>query len=179
MLPRKAFFQVLLLSGLLAATVYHSANSQEKAAMQDTHGEELRGRLIFEGKGSCTSCHRIGERGSTLGPNLTAIGTQLTVEQLNNSLLSPDPEVAPKYRRYQVTTRHGEVMTGKLLNQDPYSLQMITSDNRLIAFARSELRSWGFVQTVPMPSYRETLSTQERADLVAYLVSMTGVGLSQ
>ncbi len=156
----------VLLSGMLAAQV----------AETQSPGDPIRGQALFAGKGQCASCHRVGETGSALGPNLTAAGSQLTVEQLRKSLLDPDPTVPLAYQRYRVITRDGKTIAGRLLNQDPYSLQMIDSDNQLVAFERSELREWGSMPTPPMPSYRRTLNTDELADVLAYLASLKGVG---
>jgi cytochrome c peroxidase len=36
---------------------------------------EARGRLVFEGKGQCLSCHAVNGIGSRLGPSLTEIGS--------------------------------------------------------------------------------------------------------
>ena len=167
----------VLLNGILAAQVRESAVEAERHAGETQHpGNPIRGRAIFEGEGHCTSCHRVGDSGSALGPNLTAAGTELTVDQLRNSLLDPNPTVPPAYQRYRVITRDGKAISGRLLNQDPYSLQMIDSDNQLVAFERSELREWGSMQTPPMPSYRQTLNTDELADVLAYLTSLKGVG---
>ena len=173
----KVWVAAVVLNGILAAQVRESAVEAEKRAGEaQLPGNPIRGRAVFEGKGHCTSCHRVGDTGSALGPNLTAAGTELTVDQLRNSLLDPNPTVPPAYQRYRVITRDGKVISGRLLNQDPYSLQMIDSDNQLVAFERSELREWGSMQTPPMPSYRRTLNTDELADLLAYLVSLKGVG---
>lgn len=167
----------ILLSGILTAQVREGAVGGEKntAETQPT-GDPIRGHAVFAGKGHCTSCHRVGESGSALGPNLTSIGTELTVDQLRKSLLNPNPTVPPAYQSYRVITRDGKTISGRLLNQDPYSLQMIDSENQLVAFERSELREWGSMQTPPMPSYRRTLNTYELADVLAYLVSLKGVG---
>jgi putative heme-binding domain-containing protein len=127
---------------------------------------------VFAGKGHCASCHRVGDLGSALGPNLTSIGTELTVDQLRKSLLDPSSTVPPVYERYRVITRDGKAISGRLLNQDPYSLQMIDSNNQLVAFERSELREWGSALTSPMPSYSGTLNTDELADVLAYLASL-------
>jgi putative heme-binding domain-containing protein len=167
----------VLLNGILAAQVRESAVEAERHAGETQHpGDPIRGRAVFEGEGHCTSCHRVGDSGSALGPNLTAAGTELTVDQLRNSLLDPNPTVPSAYQRYRVITRDGKAISGRLLNQDPYSLQMIDSDNQLVAFERSELREWGSTQTPPMPSYRRTLNTDELADVLAYLASLKGVG---
>jgi putative heme-binding domain-containing protein len=167
----------VLLNGVLAAQVRESAGEAERHGGETQHmGDAIRGRAVFEGAGHCTSCHRVGDSGSALGPNLTAAGTELTVDQLRNSLLAPNPTVPPAYQRYRVITRGGKAISGRLLNQDPYSLQMIDSNNQLVAFERSELREWGSMQTPPMPSYRRTLNTDELADVLAYLTSLKGVG---
>jgi mono/diheme cytochrome c family protein len=34
-------------------------------------GDPARGKAILEGKGNCLSCHRVGENGSRVGPDLT------------------------------------------------------------------------------------------------------------
>ncbi len=156
----------VLLSGILAAQVARNPRSR---------GIQSAAKRFCGQRASCTSCHRVGETGSALGPNLTAAGTQLTVEQLRKSLLDPDPTVPLAYQHYQVITQDGKTISGRLLNQDPYSLQMIDSDNQLVAFERSELRESGFMQTPPMPSYSGTLNTGELADVLAYLASLKGV----
>ena len=96
------------------------------------------------------------------------VGTQLTVDQLRKSLLDPDPTVPGDLSTLRVITRDGKAISGRLLNQDPYSLQMIDSDSQLVAFERSELREWGFHANSAMPSYRETLNT-DRAGRLAGL----------
>ncbi len=172
----KLSIAALFLSGILDAQVKENANSVEKSAGEmQLHGNPLRGQTVFEGKGQCTSCHRVGETGSALGPNLTDVATHLTVDQLRKSLLNPDPVVTVTYQRYQVMTRDGKTIFGRLLNQDPYSLQMIDSGGHLVAFKRSDLRESGFIKTPAMPSYRETLNADELDDVLAYLASLNGV----
>jgi mono/diheme cytochrome c family protein len=82
----------VLLSGILPAQVPESAVGAERNASEtQLPGDPIRGQAVFRGKGHCTSCHRVGDSGSALGPNLTAVGTEFTVDQLRKSLLSPDP----------------------------------------------------------------------------------------
>jgi hypothetical protein len=72
-----------------------------------------------------------------------------------------------------VTTAGRDVIEGRLLNQDTFTVQLIDEDERLRSFDRSELRDFAFVAS-PMPSYVGTLSAQEIADLVRYLTSLQG-----
>ncbi len=137
-------------------------------------GNAAHGREIFDGKGKCLSCHRVRDRGSMMGPNLSKIATELSVEQLQKAVLDPDPKVQPANQLYRVVTRQGKTVTGKLLNQDVFSLQMLDSQRQLVAFKKADLREFGFMQTPPMPSYRDTLSAEEQTDLIAYLATLQG-----
>ena len=74
----------------------------------------------------------------------------------------------------KIVTRAGKVVRGKLLNQDPYSIQMLDSDGNLVAFDRSALREAGFEPATPMPSYKSRLTPQQQADLLAFLASLRG-----
>jgi putative heme-binding domain-containing protein len=165
---------VVMVSGV-HAQLQNGSTPDKSAAETSGLGDPARGRALFEGKGGCTSCHRVGDTGSVTGPNLSEIGQQRTADQLKKSLLDPDATVQPNNQLYRVVTRGGKTITGKLLNQDVYSLQMIDSEGQLVACQRADLRDAGFVQTPPMPSYRDKLSSEEQADLLAYLASLKSV----
>ncbi len=54
-------------------------------------------------------------------------------------------------------------------------MQILDSKERLVSLQRSDLRESGFIDDSPMPSYRGKLSSQELADVVAYLGSLKGL----
>jgi putative heme-binding domain-containing protein len=137
-------------------------------------GDIGRGKSLYDGKGGCAACHRVAAVGSRLGPDLTAIGRSRRAEQLQRALIDPDAEVVPSNRFYRVETRDGEVTTGRLLNLDTFTVQLLDSTERLRSFQKADLRSHGWAPT-PMPSYRSTFTSQEIADVVSYLVSLKGV----
>ncbi|MEJ0099381.1 MAG: hypothetical protein WDO12_06415 [Pseudomonadota bacterium] len=72
-----------------------------------------------------------------------------------------------------MTTRDGQRTSGRLLNHDAYSVQLLDSNEQLRSFARADLASEGFIPS-PMPSVRGKLNAAELADLVSYLVSLRG-----
>ena len=78
-------------------------------------------------------------------------------------------------RYYRVTTKSGETVTGRLLNIDTFSVQLIDTKDRLLSFSKSDLREAAFLGKSPMPAYKQQLSSQELSDLVAYLVSLKGI----
>jgi putative heme-binding domain-containing protein len=137
-------------------------------------GDAGRGRSIFEGKGGCISCHRVGASGARTGPDLSTVGGQRRSVELERSILDPGAVVLPNHRSFRVVTRDGVVTTGKLLNHDLFTVQMLDSKERLVSFEKSSLREYAFVDTSPMPAYKDKLSAEEVADLVSYLVSLKG-----
>jgi len=131
-------------------------------------GDPANGKVIFEGKGACTNCHRIKGNGSHFGPDLSEVGGR-SPEQLETSILDPDAEIAPANRIIRVVSKNGTTTIGRLLNEDTFSLQMIDKMERLLSFQKADLREYAFESKSPMPSFREKLTAQEVADVVAYL----------
>jgi len=121
---------------------------------------------------SCFDCHRIRDRGSRLGPNLSDIGNRRTPDRLRQALVTPDEEVTPENRFVRLVTKDGATITGRLLNQDPFSIQLITPKEELKTYMRSALREYAIVDKGLMPSVRGKLTDQQIADLVAYLASL-------
>lgn len=139
------------------------------------NGNAARGKALFAGKGNCASCHRVDGVGSRVGPDLSDIAALRRTAEIEQSLLDPNAEILPQNRTYRAVTSKGEVITGRLLNIDSFTVQILDSKERLLSLQRSDLRESGFVKDSPMPSYRDKLSSQELADVVAYLATLKGI----
>jgi putative heme-binding domain-containing protein len=136
-------------------------------------GDPDRGRALFEDEGECLQCHRVAGTGSRSGPDLTRIGLERRTAELEIALLEPDAEVQPANRTYRVVPHSGTAVTGRLLNHDTFTVQLIDTDERLRSFDKSNLREHGFTAS-PMPSYRDLLDAQQIADLVSYMSTLRG-----
>ena len=66
------------------------------------------------------------------------------------------------------------VVTGRLLNQSSFSVQILDAKEQLRSFDRSDLKEFAIKTTSEMPSYRGVLDPQEIADVVTYLVTLRG-----
>jgi cytochrome c oxidase cbb3-type subunit 3 len=137
-------------------------------------GDAAKGRSVFEGKGQCLTCHSVSGVGSRVGPNLTEIGALRRVSELQRSLLEPGAEVRADHRSVRAVARDGTVVTGRLLNQDSFSVQLLDANERLVSLDKTILREFAIQKTSSMPSYRETLSASEMADVLGYLVTLKG-----
>ncbi len=87
-------------------------------------GDPAKGKELVAANG-CTRCHRIGDTGSRVGPNLTDIGDRRTPDRLETSILQPDDEVLPENRFVLVTMKDGTTVRGRLLNHDAISVQLM------------------------------------------------------
>src|SRR5262249_48999677 len=81
-------------------------------------GNTAAGKLVYETKGGCASCHTIGQRGGIIGPDLTRVGRRRSLKYLEESIVSPDADLPLAYRAVRVVTASGETVTGVRLNED-------------------------------------------------------------
>jgi len=136
-----------------------------------TAGDSARGKALFDGKGKCATCH---SETSRTAPPLSDIGMLRRPLELEQSILDPGATLNANYRFARAVTRTGTVVTGRLLNQSSFSVQMLDSAEKLRAFDRASLREFTILKTSPMPSSRGTLDAQEVADIVTYLTTLRG-----
>lgn len=164
---------------------------------QPPTGDPARGKAIFEGKGDCQSCHRVNGVGSRLGPDLSDIGVPrrggrggggggkqaapapaptLNLTALETSILDPDADVAISNRLVRIVTKDGKSVTGRLLNHDNFTVQFIDPQGKLRSYLKADLKESTVLTKGLMPSYKDRLSSQEVADVVAYLSMLKGPG---
>jgi putative heme-binding domain-containing protein len=136
-------------------------------------GDAVRGKSVFEGPGNCLGCHRVNERGSFAGPDLSDIGQIRPAPQIQRSLLDPDGSMWPINRPVRAVLRDGTAVTGRRLNEDSYTVQIVTEQGRLMSLLKSELKEWSVASHSPMPSAKD-MPADTLADLMAYLMSLTG-----
>lgn len=159
-------------AGMIVGYLHSTAADPTRQAFAG--GDAALGKEIFEGQGQCQKCHRIKGVGSRLGPDLSEIGSLRRAVQLQQSILDPDSEIAPSNRPYRVVLKDGAIVDGTLLNQDTFTVQLRDTKDNLRSFEKSDLKQYEFVDRSPMPSYRNRLSSQQIADVVAYLTTLKG-----
>ncbi|HUA19658.1 MAG TPA: c-type cytochrome [Bryobacteraceae bacterium] len=153
---------------------YLRQRAEENEAGTSNAAEIARGRAIFQSKG-CENCHRVNGKGSRVGPDLSDIGALRMPAEIERSILDPNAEILAENRYVRAVTRDGTTITGRILNEDTFSLQLIDSHENLVSLSKAGLREYSFLKNSPMPSFRGKLSSAELADLIAYLASLKGL----
>jgi putative heme-binding domain-containing protein len=133
-----------------------------------------RGHALFSGKAACATCHRVSGVGARTAPDLTDIGAVRTPAALQRSLLDPTRAMFPINRQVRIVTRDGRTVRGRRLNEDTYSVQLVDDAARLVTVLKTDIKEFDLATTSAMASVASTLSSDEVADLVAYLLSLRG-----
>jgi putative membrane-bound dehydrogenase-like protein len=120
----------------------------------------------------CASCHKLGNEGHDVGPDLHGALGNKTKEALIIDILDPNREVDPRFVNYVVTTKAGRSVTGLLAVETPASVTLRRADNAEDTILRTQIDSMQATSQSLMPEELEKqLSKQDVADVVAYLLS--------
>lgn len=121
---------------------------------------------------SCLRCHRLGERGSPTGPDLTHVSKRFDGRALLESVLEPSRQIDPKYAHSSFLLSDGRVVAGRtvgvsstqlIIETDPFGGRTQTVDRDAIESSMLGSRS-------PMPEgLLDTLTKDEVLDLFALL----------
>jgi putative heme-binding domain-containing protein len=137
-------------------------------------GDAGRGKVVYDGKGGCAACHRVKGEGSRSGPDLSDIGVTRKPAGIQLSLLQPTAGMLAINRPVKIVTRDGRTITGRRLNEDTQTVQLMTNDEKLVSLVKADIRDYDIGTGSGMPSYSGRLTDSETADLLAYLLSLKG-----
>src|SRR5437867_4030718 len=135
-------------------------------------GDTAAGERFFFGKGQCGSCHMVLGRGKASGPDLSAIGRQLTLAELEKALVDPSVQIADGYAVVNVRLRDGSIVRGFARHEGARDLQLQTPEGRLYLLLENEYQIVSRHKASLMPPLQAT--GQERRDLLAWLSTLAG-----
>jgi putative heme-binding domain-containing protein len=141
-------------------------------------GDPERGETIFLGKAGCSGCHMAAGKGGFISSDLSAYARTRTVEQIRNEITAP-PKNDHRARLATATLRSGERYTGRVRNEDNFSVQLQTLDGIFHFLAKSELEGLEYSSQPLMPTdFASTLNPDELNDVVSYLISVAASSTS-
>ena len=124
---------------------------------------------------SCVVCHRFGGEGGAVGPDLTTLMNRFTPRDVVEAVVEPSRVVPDQYRNIAVKLRNGNVIVGKVVDEDDLRIRIMTDMTRprdLTVVQRSELAVRKVSETSLMPAkLLDRLNEDEVLDLLAYLLS--------
>ncbi|HUF61638.1 MAG TPA: PVC-type heme-binding CxxCH protein [Verrucomicrobiales bacterium] len=152
----------------------HSASLATLAADLPT-GDPARGSLIFQDpRTACATCHQIGYKGGTLGPDLSRIGSVRTRADLLESIAFPGASFVRSYEPVEIRTRDGDIHYGIIRNQGAATLTLALGPaipDRELPLSQIESVSPGRISLMPA-GLDQLLPPTDLADLLAFLESL-------
>jgi putative heme-binding domain-containing protein len=132
-------------------------------------GDKVNGQKIYLER--CASCHRLGNAGHALGPDLATVKTA-GKEKLLVNILDPNREVAPNYLAYLVETKDGQSLVGLIANETATSLTLRQAFGQESVLLRSNLQRFESQKLSLMPEGLDAgLSPQGMADLLEFITA--------
>ena len=148
----------------------------DSAAILLLSGDPVRGARLVAADGklaSCQACHFIQGQGRHFGPDLSRIGAQQNAAQLLESLIAPSKTIGPLYRTTIFELRDGTSHAGFVRARGANEIVLTIPSGQSIKLKHADLASEKTLPTSLMPEGQlQELTSQEAADLVAYLASL-------
>lgn len=125
------------------------------------------------GKGTCIACHKIGEVGRPIGPDLSKIGAIRTERDLLESILFPSNTLSRDYEAHIIETSSGESMMGVIKSHTAEGLLVVDAAGQEKNIPHSTITGDTTLTMSLMPMGLDaTVPEQELLDLVAWLRSL-------
>ena len=157
-----------------ASEIFTAAIPADRQKVLQDYGRVLemdsnpqRGQTLFVK--NCASCHRIGNLGTDVAPDISDSRTKLP-QQLLTDILQPNRAIDNNYISYTVVTEDGRILTGILTSESSTSITLKQPEGKLETLLRTEieeLRSNG-VSLMPV-GLEKNLSHQGMADVISFI----------
>lgn len=157
---------------MTSLAVYLRTLSKGSTPQGKVPGDPAQGQAIFA-KNGCAGCHRIGDRGSIFGPDLSRVGTGRSLEYLRESVTDPSADIPEEYQGVTAVLNDGKKITGLRINEDTFSLQLRDSTQNIRMFQKDQLSNVIDETKSLMPAYN-SLPPEDLQNLVAYLSTLRG-----
>jgi putative heme-binding domain-containing protein len=148
-------------------------NADRQKVIDELKEALLKGGSVENGKKMfaqhCAKCHKHGAEGTAIGPDLTGFGVH-PKEEMVIAILDPSRSVEGNFKLYRVQTADDRAVLGILGAQTGTSVEIIDSEAKRHALAKSDIVSMKETDKSLMPEgFEKVMKPQELADLLEFL----------
>jgi putative heme-binding domain-containing protein len=131
-------------------------------------GSIAAGAIVYT-KAQCASCHRMGEKGTSVGPDLTSLTKRFTRRETIESILYPSHVISDQYASKKVMTRDGKIASG-IMSKTAKGISIRTSDLQNVTIDKDDIEEIVPSKQSLMPAgLLDNLSPNDIRDLMCYL----------
>mgnify|MGYP003322582919 FL=1 len=164
-------FELHLPPGAIPERLGDRINPQTILAIK---GDVARGRDLFavaEGV-QCRNCHKIGDAGKALGPDLAALKSKQSKAEILDSILYPSRRIDAKYAYYVIETTEGRVLSGMVKDQTDEHVTIVDPKGEVQKLAKESVDRMERQNQSLMPELLvKNLTAQQLADLLEFLTN--------
>lgn len=146
------------------------------AELNDGHlvGNAANGMSAFA-KAQCTKCHRFGNVGDVVGPDLTTVAQRFQKREVLESIIYPSHVISDQYATRTLVMRDGRQFSGIVGSAGPGMYLVLQADGQKIRVPQNGVEQMvnSTISTMPEGLLNE-LSMQEIMDLFAFLYNERG-----
>lgn len=167
----------LSLAAVLPVTASQARDKDalQKTLLAATTGDKAAGRAIFEKV--CVTCHKFGDVGKEIGPDLSTIAATRKKPEIIESLLWPSRVIADQYQPVLVQTKDGDVFSGLVIKENARALTLVTPEHpeTPIEILKSKIQDRQKSTVSAMPeNLLDPYTPEQISGLIALLLSGPG-----
>jgi putative heme-binding domain-containing protein len=130
-------------------------------------GDPQRGLELF--KKTCATCHKMGEIGTNVGPDISDSRTK-TPEFLLTNILDPNRAVDGNYFGYTILDVEGRVHTGIITSETASSVTLRMPEGKDLTLLRSDIEEMVNTGQSLMPvGLEKDITPEQMADLISFI----------
>src|SRR5207237_6067245 len=133
------------------------------------------GRALFLNaeKSQCLKCHRLGDQGERIGPELTGVGSRFSRIYVVESILEPSRAIAPSFGTMIVSLKNGKDLSGVKVTETETTLTLADNQGQKHILAKTDIEERRVSTVSTMPEGLEKRCTEDEfVDLIAFLMSL-------
>lgn len=170
-------FETIVLPAYNTAVAATEAKKRQLGPLADkviASGKAANGEKHFKAsKGTCIACHKIGDTGRAIGPDLSHIGAIRTERDLLESILFPSNTLARDYEAHIIETSDGQQTLGVIKSHTAEGLLVLDIAGQEKNVPHQQITGDTTLTTSLMPmGLDQTMPENELLDLVAWLRSL-------
>jgi len=144
--------------------------SQLLTNMQTGLGNAQRGHDVFS-KAQCATCHRVGNLGENVGPDLTNLAQRFSMREAIESTIDPSKVIPDRYASKKIMTTDGNQFAGMAVQQADGSYFILQNDGKRIRIKADDVDQVAESTTSAMPAgLLDGLSESEIKDLFTFMM---------
>lgn len=118
----------------------------------------------------CAGCHRIGNDGVQLGPELTGAGKH-GVRYFLENIIDPDAVIGSDFQMTTIETKDGRLVSGLLIKETGTAFTIRTTAEELVIAKTEVVRRETSLKSMMPEALLESLNDREKLELLKYLVT--------